>query len=681
MSFQAGIDQAVPSQGNLTQLVIGEKTGFKGPALTDLSSPIRIAADGSKTGGDFARYQPLLSGVDLAFQGSLIESGVFTGSRARAAGFPGRLGGVGGFVAGGSPLVIPLLLRNLMQDKNPSYHILGGSGQTLPAVVGVVNNQPLAGATPKTIADDLASTTNVVQLTVSPNASAVKETDVEYGTVEVTGTDNNDDTIDRTLYFPDGVVEIVNAKNLKSETEVVDAGDIDTTDALTIANDLSIFDTARALTVTPSAAPASPKTITIVGTDNDGTAQTVTLTFNSAAAQTTTQVWKTVESVAVDAAWGVAATLDVTFPEGLLDLEALNLSGFADYRLVVTPSSTATLTTPAQNATVVIKGIDNEGEARTDTLTFTDANKTVAQVTTERFALVTTVMTTNWDVGTLTLINFTDDLAQTTDNFFKTITAVKTTGWSAGDVNITAQDKAVRLTIRAQDQKPVCYLFGEITRGVVAAIIDDMLITQITIAITPEELMRLACVTIYREELEYQNIAGLKGANAKASDTSALEYPSEDFFIGWQVVFYIDGIKVPANSVTLVINQNWGPVGGLSGKQTNESNPVAAQREVNMSGDFIYEARNNINQDFIKNRRFSNLELRAENALEGAFPAMVRMMAAKGQLAANPTPTYSGDDLLTQAYEIRCLPVKVGSTNDIRWILDVPNYERFRIYS
>ena len=615
MGFESDITQAIGSTGNQTQIILGEKDKFKGRRLIDASKPIKVAATYSGTnndeldensvavsGGDFPKYQPILSGVDLAFLSTLIDSGVFTGTRARAASYPGQFRGQGGFVAGSSPLVTPFLVRALMQDKNPRWHILGdASSKTLPTAVTVVNNQTLVCKTAKTIAHNLQASgsevKNVVQLKVAPQKTGVAST-----------------------------VTLVNAQTLSGENPIA------------IANDL---------------------------TDCEG----------------------------------------------------------RHFVLKVTPGDTPTLTETSTPATITIEGRDKDGQPETAELTFSDTAKAVAQTTTERFAEITKVTRTGWSAGTVTIVveiaaanlalidgvelgsvrlegtgNKDEEIAETlywsaedfdgdgnlgsltTDGFFKKVTEVMPSGFAGGAVTITAEDKACRIYINTQDEEPAVYLHGEITRGDTPAVIDDMIISQLILNLSPEEIVRYAIQTIYRQELDQQNLAGEKGGTVKKTDASGLEYPSEDFFVGFQAVMIVDGVTVPAKTVTLTVNQQWQNVGGLSGEQTDEAQPIAITRLTGLTGDFLYSKTNNLNRDYISNKKFSNLELRLQNKLDCAFPAQIRVLMAKGELAANPVPTYSDTGEITQGFEINCLPTRVGAADDIRWIIDVPEYSPLRIY-
>ena len=590
MGFESDIREAIGSTGNQTQILLGEKDRFKGRRLIDVSSPIVVADDGSVSGGDFPKFQPILSGVDLAFLSTLINSGVFTGSRARAASYPGQFRGSGGFVAGSSPLVTPFLVRALMQDKNPSYHILGGEGTTLPSRVTVVDGQGLAGKTAKTIADNLDETKNVVQLTVKPKTRT------------------------------ESTVNVVDSENLK------------TNGAIGIDDDLSGYDVPFALTVTPNnaadlTASTTPAEISIRGINTNGDMETLTLSFPDSAKTT-------------------AQTTTVKFTQ-IIEITTTGWSA-GTFGITVTIAADVTLGDGVESGSIRIEGIGNNDEELGETLYY-----------------------------------YAENLASalTTDDYFKKVTSVTSSGFAGGAFDITARDKAVRVTIVAQDQEPAVYLQGELARGTTPAVIDDMLISQLILNLSPEEIVRYAIQTIYRLELDQQNLAGEKGGTVEKTDASALEFPSEDFFIGFQGVLIIDGVTVPAKTVTLTVNQQWQNVGGLSGEQTDEAQPIAITRLTSLTGDFLYSKTNNINRDYIRNKKFKNLELRLRNKLDGAFPAQIRVLMAKGELAANPVPTFSDPGEITQGFEINCLPTRIGASDDIKWIIDVPEYHRGRIYT
>ena len=244
MAVEKDLSEITGGIGNTTQFLFKEQPAFKNYGGNKVT-PIVVASNGNVSGGDFPKFQGVPSGVDLALAGALIDPGVFTGTRTRADGYPGVLRGQGGVVLGGSPLLAPSIFRLLLQDKNPSYHILGGTGVTIPAEKTVVDGQALPGTKAKTVAENLDSTTNPVRLTVTPKTGSA------------------------------------------STVDVVNAQDLGTDGSITVADDLSDYDVPFTLTATPTGTAtlsdtAVDATITIEGVDAQGRSQTLTLTFPDA---------------------------------------------------------------------------------------------------------------------------------------------------------------------------------------------------------------------------------------------------------------------------------------------------------------------------------------------------------------------------------------------------------------
>ena len=583
------IKNITPNQGNLTQFLFKEQPAF-GVYGGNNVSPIIVASNGNTSGGDFPKFQGVPSAVDLALLGNLIDPGVFTGTRTRAEGYPGILRGEGGVVLGGSPRIGPSIFRMLLQDKNPSYHILGGNGVTIPAEVTALDAQPLPGTAAKTVAEDLASTTNPIRLTVTPKSG-------------------NESTIN-----------------------VVDAEDLAGEDAKAINNSLEGYDT--------------------------------------------------------------------------------------PFTLNVAPSNTATLSDDQMPATLVIKGTDTRGRPQTDTLEFTDSDKTDAQTTAKSFMEITEVTATNWGAGTLTIsitlvaavtlgedvefgivriegrdwnseiiaqtLSFSEENkgeAQTTDRYFSEITSVTSSGWVGGAIDIKGRDKAVRVTIKPQDEEILIYWMGELTRGLIPEVLYNMLMSQLTIQISREEIMRYASVFYFTDSEHQLNLAGDTGESARKSDASALDFPVDDFFIGHQAQITINGVRMAMREATLVINQQYTPAEVLSGELTDESPPVGGTRLVTLTGNVRYATQTDYNSNFRENVKFNNIQIRFFNKLKGGFPAQLRLRGGRGELSANPVATFSDGGEILQPIALNLLPTKIGALDDIIAIFDVPEYSRGRIYN
>ena len=194
-------------EGNTTQVLIAEQANYSDESISDADVAV-ISSTGVKSGGDLYKYQPRIAeDVSLVSEGTTIESVEFDGSASQTKDAPGPLDISGGMSIRLSANGSALPLRMLTQDKNPSWHIFGGVGQTIPAAVTVVaaTSRLQDTAADATIADDLSSTNNPVQLRITPSAGAAYATggnlasDIALITIE--GTDYNDTPIREVVDF------------------------------------------------------------------------------------------------------------------------------------------------------------------------------------------------------------------------------------------------------------------------------------------------------------------------------------------------------------------------------------------------------------------------------------------------------------------------------------------------
>ena len=201
MALEQGKGAITSQDGNTSQVLIAEQLDYSDITQTDASTPLVVAANGATSGGDFYSEQPRITGADIARIGTTIAQTEFDGSASQtkdAAG-PYNVENSIDFSISGNGTA--LLLRNVTQTRNPEWDILGGTGQTLPATVNVVANTELlkGTSTDATITDNLSSTTNPVQIVVTPSATAT--IDGQTASVYIKGTDHMDREIDYTLVF------------------------------------------------------------------------------------------------------------------------------------------------------------------------------------------------------------------------------------------------------------------------------------------------------------------------------------------------------------------------------------------------------------------------------------------------------------------------------------------------
>ena len=201
MTLTTGRSSITSQSGNVTQVIIAEQLNYASEAATD-ATPIVVAANGATSGGDFYRFQPRINSADIAREGTTLEGTFFDGSAAQTKDAPGPFDIANGLSIALSGNGTALPLRMITQDKNPAWNIYGGSGQNLPSAVTVVANTTTLSETSAnaTVDDDLSSTSNPVQLTVTPSATASVEAG-KRALITIVGTDHFDSPLTETLAF------------------------------------------------------------------------------------------------------------------------------------------------------------------------------------------------------------------------------------------------------------------------------------------------------------------------------------------------------------------------------------------------------------------------------------------------------------------------------------------------
>ena len=201
MPLVIGKNAVKGQSGSFSRLLIAEQIDYASEAAIDVTSPIVIAENGDKTGGDFYRLQPLLNSATLAAEGTTIASEFLDGTAAQRKDAAGASDIGGALNLGLSGDGTALVLRMITQDKDPVWHIAGGTGKTLPSSVNVVANGELLKNTAgsATIASDLSAVKNPVRLLIVPSATATLAG--SRGIVTITGTDHAGDEIIENVAF------------------------------------------------------------------------------------------------------------------------------------------------------------------------------------------------------------------------------------------------------------------------------------------------------------------------------------------------------------------------------------------------------------------------------------------------------------------------------------------------
>ena len=214
-------------------------------------------------------------------------------------------------------------------------------------------------------------------------------------------------------YFKDTThqtIDAVDGQNLAdTSVDVVDGQNLSGAGDKTLANNLSAYPEALTVTITPGGTPTlvdtnTPGTVVITYTDANGNTRTTTRSFPNASkttAQTTALPAGSTITRVRTTGWN-AGTLDITTLVATKTL-ANNLGGYASALvLTVAPNASTTLTNTGTPGTVVIAYTEADGDAKSVTLSFPDASKTVAQTTTlPAGSTITRVHATGFSGGTV----------------------------------------------------------------------------------------------------------------------------------------------------------------------------------------------------------------------------------------------------------------------------------------
>lgn len=204
--------------GNVTQILIAEQDNYSTPVAISpaANTPTATTANG------FYRFQPRINSADIAREGTTIPSVFFDGSSAQSKDAPGPFDITNGMSFGLSGNGTGLFLRMLTQDKNPTWNIYGGTGTSFPAQVTIVSAGSLTSTSPLTIADNLSSTTNPVQIHATLTSATLDSGG--RGVVVIKGTDNDDDPIEETIAFVSATASGATRLWFKTVTEVTVSG-------------------------------------------------------------------------------------------------------------------------------------------------------------------------------------------------------------------------------------------------------------------------------------------------------------------------------------------------------------------------------------------------------------------------------------------------------------------------
>ena len=513
----------------------------------------------------------------------------------------------------------PLLLAMYTQTLAPTYHIRGGTGTTYPAVETVVaNTADLTTVSAATVADDLSSTRNPVQLTVTPQGTAVT---------------------------------IVNAQDISAGTAVTIAenlasGNPGSTD---IEGNLPVTVTLASATLT---AAATPGTITIVYNDTAGDSQTAVFTFAN-------NVLTTPQT----------RTLDID------EVTSITPAGFSAGTVTVATMdpSTVTLATNVLIASIEIWGTDNWDRQIVEEIEWTSSNLLEAQTTDSYFKTVTHVFAANAATHANVAEGGTRAPGWSDGNFGITAQDVAVTAtFSPQD-----QEQVRYWTVEyAKGGKPAVY-YGLIATTVAFSIAENTA-REDTITFLGrrgEPNTNLAKDTIVYDPNGTTTFP-------QQTDASALEFADPDVYTGWQCTLMMDGVPQPMQTAEFSMEQGLVDSGIVANEIYNIGPPVRdALRSLTITATVQDSPQMDYWGVFRNGRTIPNVQLVFENNAYGSFPVRESWIFPQAQITASPDPATSGQSRITVNLTIMAFGEGFGNPNDYRVETDLPRYIAPRTYT
>ena len=560
-----------------------------------------VTALGATSGGHAFPKQPLVNEGDLALTGELIPLEYKSGNAASKKGAPGPLDIANGLTlaaVGDAGVLLPLSL--IMQPKRMDWHIRNGTGKTYPSDLGVLDELQVATRTKaatqtvrQTLDDNLSTSVNPRRITLTP------------------------------------ITPIV----------VVNASDISSNAAATVANDLSSDrDIAVPLEVVLTDTPgltssATPGTIVITGDDAAGQTQSETLSFASTAlttAQVTEKVWTEIDSVQ-----------PAGFNAGDVTVRELPLA----------------LNTNVIEGEVLVVGTDVNDDKIGERVPFRSSQLSSPQ---------------------------------TTDQYFKTVTEIRCSDFASGLYKVTARDRAVVVKLRPQDEEAYRYWTIEYTKGNVPNLYRDLIATSLSFSIgSRNEAIVYTMAFIGGKGETYTNLAGQKHDDfaippfypKKTERDSALTFSAPDFFPSWQSKLLIDGVLMYITSASFSYENGLVNGDAISGDQFQTAPPTRdAMRSLMLDLTIQYSRENDFSGLFRKNATLDNVEVHLLNQPEGGFPELQLWRFVTMQVQNSADPATSGQSRITIQVQLKAFDNDFGSPKDVEVDVHLPELVLPRIF-
>ena len=328
-----------------------------------------------------------------------------------------------------------------------------------------------------------------------------------------------------------------------------------------------------------------------------------------------------------------------------------------------------TLTNPTLNADVSaiqIWGTDNWGNQASESVVYNTNNLTQAQTTETYFRTITHVYA-----------------AKANSHFNPQIGGNRERGWTTGTFSLTAQDKAVEVTAKAQDRKDIRYWTIEQTKGGRAFTYRGIIANGISFSINASGFRTDTVTFLGKKGIPHENIAGDKVIRTPTSvtyptptDISGLTYSTfNEGFTGEESFLEIDGIPHPMVSCSFNLEKGLVDNTRKSRSKYNTAPPIATgPRSCTMNvtvrsyvGDTYWES-------FTNGTILENVKLINRYNVPGSFPSEMSWEFPQAKIANSPDPVISGDGPIIITLNLVAFDETFGKPNDYQIVAKIPEF-------
>ena len=568
------------------------------------------------------RYQALITEGSLAVISTAIPVPVKKGNAAESAARSGpeTIGNTLSINASVSDSG-PLLAAMYTQANELGWRLRGGTGQTLPAAQTVVaNTGDLTSIVAQTIADNLSSTVNEVQVTVTPIV---------------------------------GDIDVVTAQSITTD------GNLTLADALdTGATDFS-GTTVLSFTLagTPGLASAdTPGTYTIVYEDLSGNSQTVIVSFaNTELASTKTATLTDMDHIDSIANAGFnAGTVTITTPD----------------------QAAVTLADGVSRAAIEIWGTDANGNQISEEISFTAANRLAPQTSDKFFADITHVFAASYN----SLFSGDEDTDRTLVAGWSVGNFQMTARDEAVVVIARPQDQRQNRfwTIEyAKGGKPSTYYGLNVDQVTFTLARDATRIDQLTF------LGRRGVVNqnLAKEVPTVDPPTGRTTYPAK-TDISSLEFANPDVYVGYSAFLEIDGVRQPITTLSMTLTNGFIDAGLATGVKYNQGKSIRnAMRMCQIAFTVRDSFQQDYFNLYTNDIPLDNVNIVWFFEAEGAFGYRETWSFPQCKIMAAPDPATAGQAAIDNPITMNAFDESFGDPMDYSIRMELPRYVAPRTYS